>query len=406
MRSVAIISLVLLSGLLSGGCSDGPSPFFQTANQGGAERSWSWPSTEIPPFDLFNETTVDALEVGFLAPPLWLGGQFLALPTTDHQIVLLRSERLYRTIPTPEGTILMPPLAADSTGRIFASSIDAELFALDTNGTLAWSSSRAAVPEESVGLPLYPLAIGEMVLSGNSQGEVVAFSREGKELWSRSFGSKLLRTTALSPGTGILVAQTLNSYDHHDTLTMLSFDGEVLWANETGGRIEAGPACSGEMVVVALSDQNEEGKYRPAVEVYHRTTGKLLWRLRLKVLPRGLAIDDEGTVYVSGGGGSRVQGGVVAAIGADGLLRWEVELEQSAPSTIAVSSNAVCFVTRKERSIGLFSYTREGSFLKFAPIETPYGLALPPTILPTGSLVVVSRERPLILKSRGSGLLF
>lgn len=394
----------LLLTLLS--CSESVPYDLQTVHTAGAGRSHYWANVEIDPFEYFAEIEIEGLERGFLGPPLPLSVRLLALISTEHEIVLLRDKKLYRTIRLPEGITLMPQLGADSTGRLYVSSTDADLFAIDTNGTIAWRSEAVAVTSESFALPLWPLVIGDMIITGHTDGEVVALDRDGSERWRRSFGSDLSPSTALSAEFGIVIAQTSNDYGVADTLVMLGRDGTERWSVATGGRVDVGPICDESRVIVGVVGENDEGKYRPAIEVYDAASGRLQWRAPLKVLPRGVATGSEGMIFASGGGGSRGAGGVVAAFDVDGKKAWEIALEQSIPSTILATSNAIFFTARQNRSIGIFCYTHAGSFLKYAPIDTPGGLSLPPTILPTGTLVLVSRERPMLIENQGGGILF
>ena len=109
-------------------------------------------------------------------------------------------------------------------------------------------------------------------------------------------------------------------------------------------------------------------------------------------------IDHEANVYVSGGGGAQLSGGSVASFSPEGKKRWEFGFRRSVPSTLLIAGN-LYFVAHQDRSLGVYSYTREGKFLKYAPIDTPLRLALPPTILPTGSMVVAIREEGKILRN-------
>ena len=403
---IARYPLLILLFLVLSSCSKEISYDLQAVHTGGAERSWYWPGVEIDPFEYFVEQEIDSLATGFLGPPLPLSARLVALLSTDHDLLLLRDRKLYRRIELPEEITLMPQLAADNTGRIYLSSTDADLFAIDTNGTIAWRSDAVTVPSESFALPLWPLQLGDMIVTGHTDGDVAALDREGNVVWQRRLGSGLTPTIAASGSGDIVLAQTANDYDRADTVTVLGQDGEERWQQSTGGRIAAGPLCDGDRVLVGVADRNEEGKYRPALEAYDATSGTLLWRAPLKVLPRALAAGSEGRVFVSGGGGSRGGGGVVAGFGADGSKEWEIALEQSIPSTILATADALFFTARQDRSIGIFSYTHAGTFLKYAPIDTPGGLSLPPTILPTGTLAFVSRERPLIVENTSGGILF
>ncbi len=403
---VARLPLLLTLLLTLSSCSESVPYDLQTVQTGGEGRSHYWPKVEIDPFEYFAETEIEGLETGFLGPPLPLSARLLALISTEHDIILLRDKKLYRTIPLPDGITLMPQLAADSTGRLYLSSTDADLFAIDTNGTIAWHSEVVALSPESFALPLWPLVVDDMIITGHTDGKVVALDREGSERWRRSFGTDISPSTAESPEFGIVIAQTSNDYGTIDTLVMLDREGNELWSVAIGGRVESGPICDGSRVIVGVAGENEEGKYRPAIEVYDAPNGALRWRAPLKVLPRGVAIGSEGKIFASGGGGSRGAGGVVAAFDLEGNQAWEIALEQSIPTTILVTGNALFFTARHDRTIGIFSYTHAGNFLKYAPIDTPGGLSLPPTILPTGTLVLVSRERPLLIENQGGGILF
>jgi hypothetical protein len=78
-------------------------------------------------------------------------------------------------------------------------------------------------------------------------------------------------------------------------------------------------------------------------------------------------------------------------------MRWEIGFRQSVPTTLLIAGN-IYIVAHQGRSLGIYCYTLDGGFLRYAPIDTPLPLALPPTILPTGSIVIGIREEGKMLR--------
>lgn len=388
----------LLLLLLLSSCSGGVPQELQVSNYAGEGRNRSWPNVNMPAFENFGEVEIDGLDGGLLGPPLSLGNRDLVALATGQRLILIRNNRLHWSTTFDEGLTFLPELASDARGQIYIQSTDAELFAVDTGGSVLWNSRSVMVDEGGFGLPLYPLALENHVIVGNTDGRIAGVGPDGTELWQLDLPTKLTRSVASAGEWGIALGQTQNAWEEVDTLTMISSGGEIRWKRPAGGRIEVGPVCSGDRVAVGVSRRTEEGKYRPEVVLYDAAEGRELWRAPLRELPGSLVIDHEANVYVSGGGGAQLSGGSVASFSPEGKKRWEFGFRRSVPSTLLIAGN-LYFVAHQDRSLGVYSYTREGKFLKYAPIDTPLRLALPPTILPTGSMVVAIREEGKILRN-------
>ena len=382
----------------------GDSADYRPNVSGGADRSRNFSDVSLSGFTGFSETVYDSLGAGFLGPPLPLSSDRLAVITTDRRLALIRYNVLLRTFQFPDGKFPLSDLASDSLGTVYVATTDGELHAVDSAGTLRWGLPLGGSDSDDPGLPLAPLTVPGGVVCGTTSGWVGKFDPEGKDVWSKTFRPGLVRSPAFGPEVGIALGVTGNNYDLVDTLVLLGADGEETGRMAVGGRIEYGPIIVGERVVIGGAGRTEEGKYRPFVLSVDKE-GKEEWRTPLQVLPTGIAADDDGNIYVCGGGGGRISGGSMVSLDVAGKVRWEIGLQRSVPIAPVIGGDLLCFLGMQEGSIGTFIYSRDGTFHNFAPVESLAEITLPPTVLPDGSFVIACSSEPIILKSRGGGFL-
>ena len=90
------------------------------------------------------------------------------------------------------------------------------------------------VDEGGFGLPLYPLALENHVIVGNTDGRIAGVGPDGTELWRLDLPTKLTRSVASAGEWGIALGQTQNAWEEVDTLTMISSGGEIRWKRPAG----------------------------------------------------------------------------------------------------------------------------------------------------------------------------
>jgi len=389
--------------LLLSACGDS-SPYVRNASGGGESRAQNFSEVSLSTFNGFSETRYSTLGSGFLGAPLALNPNQCVVVTTDQRLALISYDDVVWIYKFPDQTYPLPELASDSSGTVYSITTNGKLFAVDSSGSLKWEVTiRSKEQADDFSIPTWPLVVPGGIVVGMTDGSLKRFDFSGETVWEKKLGAGLCRSVAYHEEVGIAVGVTHNSYDREDSLKILSDEG-VLRANVPVPRVESGPMIVGEdCIVIGAADRNQEGKYRPALITFQKM-GKQRWSKPLKALPTGLSADDEGNVYVCGGGGAGV-GGAITSFDRMGNLRWEVGLRQSIPASPVVASNMVCFVGTQDQSIGVFSYTRDGGFMKFAPIESLAKVILPPVILPSGMLVFSCSSEPIILKNRGGSFL-
>ncbi|MGE3801556.1 MAG: PQQ-binding-like beta-propeller repeat protein [Candidatus Kapaibacterium sp.] len=372
---------------------------------GGEGRGQNFSHISLSTFSRFSENHYDSLGAGFLGPPLALASDKIAVVTTDRRLALMRYERILFTWQFPEGSYPLPELASDSLGTLYATTTEGNLYAVDTSGSMKWQASLHS-PNDSnnYSLPLFPLTVPGGVVCGMTDGSLAEYDREGKELWRKTFGAGLVRPIAYREELGILLGLTQNDYDLQDTVVLLNLKGEEKWRFAIEGRIEYGPIIVEDRVVVGVAGREEEGKYTPSL-LSIDANGTKEWEAPLTALPTGITSDGNGNTYVSGGGGSRISGGVVVSFDPEGAKRWEVGLQQSVPLSPLIAGDILCFLGVLDNSIGVFLYATDGTFQKFASVESTAKITLPPTVLPNGSYVIACSSEPILLKSNSGGLL-
>ena len=371
----------------------------------GMSRANNYSRVGVPAPGYLTELRFDSLETGFLGIPLPVNYDHVAVITGDRRLALIRYDNVVWTWQFGEEEYPLPELACDDAGTIYAVTTNQHIVAVDSGGDLRWKKSlQADDTEQNFDLPTAPVSVSDGMIAGTSGGVLKKFDRSGAELWSRKFGADLMRTVSYSATVGTVCGLTHNDYALSDTLVVLNDNGSIKWdAPLPGTRIESGPIIVGDHVVVGLAAKNEEGKYLPYL-LSLDAQGKELWRASLSIPPIGLAGDDEGNVYVSGGGGSRMGGGIVSSFSMKGEERWEITLAESIPSKPVISSEWVFFVAFRGQTLGLYTYRRGGEFAMFTPINARSDINPVPVILPYGSLVITGTDEPVFLQNASRGI--
>lgn len=391
-------SLLLPALLLACAGGGGDEPFANNA-RGGTQRANNYSPASLATVTNFAETPYDTLGAGFLGSPLPISRDKIAVVAGKRQLAIIRYDGLQRIYRFGKGEYPLPELACDSAARIYAVTTGRLLYAVDTGGTLLWKQEIAAGSGQ-FDLPTWPLTVPGGVVAGTTGGLLKRFDFTGKEAWSVQAGGEIVRGVAFGPELGIAFGITRNDYAGSDTVVLLDEAGKERWRTPLAGlRIEYGPIIVGDRVVVGVAGKNADDKYTPFILALDRA-GKEIWRAPLKVLPLGIAADDDGNLYVSGGGGSGLAGGIVASFGTDGKLRWEVGMSESIPSVPAVGGDRVFFIALRDQTLGLYTYDSRGQFVGFAPVSAVSDIIPVPVLLPYGTIVLAGTDAPVLLKSR------
>ncbi len=132
-----------------------------------------------------------------------------------------------------------PPTVAG--GRVFAISVDNELFALDADdGTILWSYQSLSEPARILTAST-PAVSGDVVVAPFASGELVALRADnGVVLWSEGL-TRRVRTTPLSAlndiaGSPVIVGDVVYAVSHSGLLAAMDLrTGEPIWTQPASG---------------------------------------------------------------------------------------------------------------------------------------------------------------------------
>jgi outer membrane protein assembly factor BamB len=132
-------------------------------------------------------------------------------------------------------------------GVVYVSSADGHLTALnETTGAVKWSTPVATGP---LSAPSFDPAQG-LIIVGDSNGNIDAFSRSGHLAWSTPAGSAVSAAPAIAAGK-VFVGSTSGTFFALDETT-----GAVVWSATTQGPITAAANIGPSYVVVGSGDGN------------------------------------------------------------------------------------------------------------------------------------------------------
>lgn len=371
---------------------------------GGAARGNDFFRTGAPPVESLTPTSFPTLKGGLLAPPLEIAlGRmaFITRADTVATLAVIYRDSLIWSFRFPADEHPMPGIAADSAGTIYTISTRGLLHAFSSDGKSLWSKpTQEDVPADRFVIPAPPLATANGVIIGNSFGGMARFDASGRQLWRVTRGAAIDAPFAADPTLGLAVGLTHNSYDMADTLLLLDpATGAERWAKPLrGGRIVAGPVIAGGLIVVGEALRDGDDHRAPFTTAFARD-GRQLWRVPLLLMPRGIAADNLGNVYVAcSGAGQDANGGAVISLDTTGRKRWEVSLESGIPAAPSISADWVYFISRRDGRTGLFTYGRDGVFRNFLAINVLPDVQAQSTISSFGELILAGLDQPAILR--------
>jgi outer membrane protein assembly factor BamB len=406
-RHAAIIAALLLGTALLASCGRGGGTAFDEFGAynalGGAHRNNDFSRHNAGPASSLTQLDFKSLGGGLLAPPLELtAGRLAAIARGEgatYLATLFRDSVLWR-YRFPDDQHPMPGIAADSSGTLYVATSRGLLRAFSSEGKPLWEHPIASDSVARLVVPSPLLSLGDGVIAGTSTGTLACFGHDGKQRWSIHRDLSFADQFAADPALGLAISATHNSYETVDSLIVVDpITGAVRWSAAAGGRIVQGPVIAGKLIVVGIAVTGPDDRHVPSVAAF-TLEGKPAWRMPLLLMPRGIASDRDGNLYISASGtGEQAVGGALVSIDPAGHRRWGVTLESGIPEPAAIGGEWVYFVSRRNGRTGLFTYGRDGLFHDFISIDTyPDVLALP-MVTSFGELILAGLDQASLLRS-------
>jgi outer membrane protein assembly factor BamB len=209
-------------------------------------------------------------------------------------------------------------VAVGPDGRIYAATnaVTASLFALDPDGTVAWSYAA----DEYIASPPSVGADGT-VYFGDGLGTLYALNPDGTLNWTYALGGAfgVGGTPAIGSDGTIYVSD--DNFLEAPTLYAINPDGTLAWDYSDGGRARLRVAVAADGTIYLGRDEQTQG-----VLVALNADGSLKWSYVADGPVAEMAIGPDGNVYFVGGfafdGTSLLPDGKLYAVNPDGTLAW------------------------------------------------------------------------------------
>lgn len=216
------------------------------------------------------------------------------------------------------GVYSSPAIGTD--GTIYVGSHDANLYALNPDGTMKW-----AFPVSNDIYSSPALGPDGTVYFGDFDGSVYAVNPTGTSKWAYHVGNVILSSPVVGPDGIIYIGTGDNS------LLALYPDGTLKWSYPTGDEIESSPALGADGTVYAGCDDNR---------LYAiNGDGTLKWSyLAGNAIVSSPAIGPDGTVYVG------CDDFNLYAILPDGSLGWAFPTPAKVQSSPALAADGTIYV--------------------------------------------------------------
>ncbi len=364
---------------------------------GGMTRANSFENFE--PFatgNFFEEKLAPKDSSGSVIPPLVFSNYQTYLATSTGSVILAGVRGVLWEAKLDRGAIAAAGMCADKAQNLYVIANDGALYSFDQTGKRRFKKQ---VATGDMRLVLFPdlLAMGDGIVAGASSGIVLKMSFDGNIIWQRN--STFAPTGFASDGSGVFIGMSGNTFATTDSLLYIQQDGRQLWERPFENmRIIHTPVVSGSKIFLAgvRSAQNSR------VPVVHTMdmTGRIIWSRELAVMPRGVSVSTDGTIYVAGSqAGVGETRGAVTALTPDGNKAWTMFFDMNIVTPAMICADQVACVGTKGRAVGLYFLNRTDGDLRTvlslsdAPIFYPQ-----PGISPDGSMIFVGSERVGIVR--------
>ncbi len=235
-------------------------------------------------------------------------------------------------------------------GTIYIGSIDHNLYALNSNGSLKWSFPVSNDVESSP-------AIGPdgTIYVGCDDMNLYAVNADGSEKWAYLTGDVLFSSPAIAPDGTVYVG----SFDGN--LYAINPDGSLQWSFTTGEKIYSSPAIGTDGTIYVGSSDDNLYAINP--------DGSLQWRFAATdVMYASPAIAPNGTIYAGS------IDGYLYALNTDGSLQWAFPTPVEILSSPAVGADGTiyfgaCTITDEEQLQGIVYALNSDGTQKWAFFE-------------------------------------
>tara|TARA_X000000368_G_scaffold341729_1_gene280162 strand:+ start:1329 stop:2459 length:1131 start_codon:yes stop_codon:yes gene_type:complete len=227
----------------------------------------------------------------------------------------------------------------------------------------------------------------------DSEGEIKAFSNNGKRIWSKKLDVDI--STGITLGFNKLLLSTSNG----DVLCVSKDSGETIWQYSTSGEVLSPPATNGDIVAI----QNIDGRIT-AVDL---NTGEFRWDYR-SVIPnltlRGTSEPSfyQGFLYVG-----FANGNLAKIEPRSGVTQWEIPITTSRETSEIgriididgnfVFSGGIAFVATFQGDVAALD-TRTGRFIWKEKTSTANDL-----LSSRGKIILIDEKDQVLAYSQNSG---
>jgi len=270
------------------------------------------------------------------------------------------------------------------------------LYSFDVNGKRRFKKQ---VASGDMSLVLFPdlLAMSDGIVAGASSGVVLKMSFDGKVIWERA--STFAPTGFASDGNGVFIGMSGNTFATTDSLLYIQADGRQLWERPFENmRIIHTPAVSGSKIFLTGVRSAQDSRV-PVVHVMDMT-GRIIWSRELPVMPRGVSVAADGTIYVAGSQvGVGETRGAVTSLAPDGNKNWTMFFDMNVVTPAMIGADVVTCVGTQGRAVGVYVLNRgDGELRSVLSLSDAPLFYSQPGVSPDGTIVLAQSERAGIVR--------
>lgn len=325
--------------------------------------------------------------------PLCVGEQSYVLPLNNGAVAGIRFDSLawVAGCAWTGDTSAVSGVAVDSLGFIFGTT-RRSIFCLDPNGTPQWRYDCANTDPTDMLSP--PLLLNGRLYVCNSLGGMWCLDANHAApvavRWHQTASTGMLLQLAGASNGSIVCVPTHGVFHATDSIKVLDASGAVQATWEVPGvRIVQGPIVRNDEITIAgVYDSSDS---RRGIVCCYDLYGTRRWQRSIELLPAGLAVDNEGMVYVNGSVLQSVNAmGRIIQLDQAGTPRWFNSVEGLMPLSPVVTKHYEFVVAAFPGGRALYQFSRDG---KIEEVENIPGEPAQPMIDVAGRVIIADAER-------------
>ncbi len=393
MKYLIILILILLLSCNS-------EPIYENFNlYGGIGRTNSYENIKTIYQRLVVTDTIQPIDdaSGSISTPLVLDNGRFCLSSLKGYILLTTREKVLWNYKLGPEEVVTAGMCADINRNIYCASNKGIVYSFNIEGKLRWTFNIYDSIYDSVQMSDL-LVVNDRIIVSADSGKIFSLDTNGRKIWERISSINSTRTFSADEKGNIALNLTFDEFNQTDTLLFLSKDGKELWKKSFNEiRLIKSPVIhKNKIFLIGIHTQN--GERLSKIFVFD-DDGNPIWEREISIFLRFISVDRNENIYLTGynaGIGETISG--IYCYSIEGNLKWRIYYEMSIPAPILIAKEFIAAVGMTRKAPGLYIMTKEGELSRTISLSDSPTLFLQPNISKDGNIVFASTEKLALVR--------